>query len=1325
MIKKNLANKNVIKAITIGLSAALSLTAPMTDMMAVGAFADPEPGNNEIPASYLPTDALAQGAEKAESIAQGEKNEAVNAEGKAEENKNSAVGYEEASALETTTAGIALTLANLGETAAENAIDKAERAEGYADDSATQAEAAKNLASGAATAGTGEAEAALDVIEDVKTDLLSDDGKEGLSVDYAKEEQAFEDDVEKDINSITGTETDTGLIDETIATDSDNKTDIKVTITTPSGASETKSGAEYATQKAVDANQAALDAKDSLETALTFKQKDEVKVIDGKEVTLADVLQGVTDSVDAASAAYENAKEVLELERAQYNKLVNAYNNFIDEYGLADSLSKLGYMGDYDETPFTGKTKVAEKDELDILLAQLKAYGNTEIANAKTAIGKTILAVGKADTAQKNAVKYANEAIEAAKNAVGYANTTITSAQNALNNYVTKQNAANLALYESERDGKKISSTDTDTSAVGRVYQNGNEYLTITGADTTTTWKLSDPAADVDGNTTTQISYSYDPNATGEFVFENGKLVYKVTAKVTETTTKTTTGVQGDSGKNYANLADSNKLTEAEAKDLALKEAAKIADTNTDTSKSDFGNFVVVVKEVNAKWEQEATYLTYSKQDTGDYNAQKAALNNEYVKFIESKGYTDPIRVDDNQYKVKDGDKTILFKFSVEKSHDNPETSQNSIDAKNAAYSDYLSTIGYSFVRAEGDKVIAKDAQNNEVTFEMSFNKKTEAEKISVTISTCKEIKAGDVIYKRNGEPEANPDKPYNGDTRYWADDRAKVAPSTVTREEYYSIPQSQMTEDGLVKVISWVDEHDGRAKGKLVVYYKLYYPNTEPKDRLEEVKQSVSEKVNNNFALVSGNLTVKKATSNTLTGKGNSADAAKKNAEEQIKKISGAKDVTYADAVKASWDWQFKYSYTYTKTEKSAKSPIDKLVSSVVMNTEAYPEYKPFTMDPFDLTEVKYNKDPLKAADLSGSIEYINNINDVTAPGVEEAINGIKNAAKEADLVAAQSSMSDTLKLLNSAIESARNAYEITKTQVGLAETSFNQAMTVGSWKDLLISQVNPTMMAAGTEPGVAATKIGDGTLEVPYSILRLYVDQMTDKDLEDLVSPDKMGVETVDLSELDEKLYWELDSDGQPTGKVLTESELPTNPGSYSFFVGESFGKTFIAPEFIDGMPLLRMTLAAAPLTAPVSSDIPFTLNGSIYSYTITPPANPIVPSNGPTTPFGGLTLAASGDASSDVTADEDAYVAPVANVTVAGPAVLGARRENEAGGEVLGAKRAMNQAVLGKRRSPETGDSMAIFGWLASLTASLSGAGVAAGSLKKNKKKEEDAE
>ena len=58
----------------------------------------------------------------------------------------------------------------------------------------------------------------------------------------------------------------------------------------------------------------------------------------------------------------------------------------------------------------------------------------------------------------------------------------------------------------------------------------------------------------------------------------------------------------------------------------------------------------------------------------------------------------------------------------------------------------------------------------------------------------------------------------------------------------------------------------------------------------------------------------------------------------------------------------------------------------------------------------------------------------------------------------------------------------------------------------------------------------------------------------------------------------------------------------------------------------------------------------------------------------------------------------------------------------GEVLGARRYVEQAVLGKRPSPKTGDSMALAGWLLGFASSLGVAGTSGKALKKSRKKEE---
>lgn len=78
----------------------------------------------------------------------------------------------------------------------------------------------------------------------------------------------------------------------------------------------------------------------------------------------------------------------------------------------------------------------------------------------------------------------------------------------------------------------------------------------------------------------------------------------------------------------------------------------------------------------------------------------------------------------------------------------------------------------------------------------------------------------------------------------------------------------------------------------------------------------------------------------------------------------------------------------------------------------------------------------------------------------------------------------------------------------------------------------------------------------------------------------------------------------------------------------------------------------------------------------------------------------------------------VTPTPNTMVVntdGPAVLGARRVR-GDQAVLGARRGVDQAVLGKRRRPQTGDSNEIFAWIALFGCAAAGIYVAAGKLKK---------
>ena len=1333
MAKKNLAGKKVIKAMSLGISAVLAVMTPMTEVMTVSALADtdPDPGNGQ-PGSYLPTDALATGVEKAAETAENEQKEITGENGFEDVAKNAAndAKDKEDAVLEATTAGIAYELMEGTDTEngarddAEEAVKAAGDAKKSADDAVEAGKAAVNLTTGTAAAGIVEAEDAKDEIEEVKTDLVSEDGKSGLRVDYDAEVDKFDADVRADIDSIVAKNT--GLIDTTIGTDSKNNADIKVTITDENG-SEDKLGAEFAAEQADAAKQAVVDAQTSLDTALSFTRRDEVRIIDGKEVTIEDVLKDVTEVVGEAQKAYDNTKQVLNLETEQYNKLVNAYNNFIDEYGLGESISKLAYIGDYTETPFAGKTKVVEKAELDTLLNVLKQYGENEIANAQKSIKTTQSAVGRADEAQRKAVAYANEAIDAAKRTVDYADDAIESAQKVVDAYVDKQNAENLAAYKEERDGKLLKDTDDASSAIDKVYKNGDSYYSIgkyTGADGE--YALTDPEKTVNGKTTTTVKYTYDSGATkGEFVFDGNQLVYKVTADVKKETTVVTTDILGTSGDGYSDLENSEKLTKENAEKLALAEAEKLKQTNTDTSKSDFANFTVDVQTVNDEYEQTITYLTYDVQDTSDYNAQEAALYNEYLKYINSKGYSNPVPVEgeDNVFEVKDGDKKVVFKFSVEDSHVFPESSNNTKEAKEAAYSDYLSTVGYTFDRMEDGKVIAKDKQGNEIKFEMSFDPGTEAKKINATVTTYKEVKAGDVIYKRNGCPELG--KAVNGSERQQADDRKIVPPTYVTPSEYYNIPFAVMTDDGLVKAISWVDEYDGRVDGKWVVYYKLYYPKTEPKDRLEELTDPVKEKVNNNFALVSGNITVKKGASHTLIGTGKTEDEAEIDATNKLNAVSGAKDASRSTVEHTFWDWQFKYSYTYTKTTSSSEDLKDELVASTKFSTTPYKTYDG-DIDPkeyaINLENTKYDKDHIEAADISGSVLNINNT-EVEANKLVSEIGVIKANAREANLVGAQTSMAATLQELLVGIGTAKAAIDRTNVQIETIEGYVNQTKNIDLWGNFLKNGGKFTYAYVDNGPEKTAT------VEMPYSIVRAFTEQeagsINMQSIEeygpDFYLNDEDPYRMMELAG-DTEFYWALNSDGMPTGKAYTKGELPTAPGTYTFVKGTNFVKTIVKPS-VDSPSPYRMLMRSAPISKPLY----YILGGELYTYKIDPPYNPGPGGDDPdgTLPSGGLPTGG------DVPTGDDSVVTLAVMPTVASTiapvpqeGVLGARRTAE-GPAVLGAKRGLDKAVLGKKRAPETGDSMAVFGWLTSLMTSLGGTGIAAGALKKSKKKEDDAE
>lgn len=114
------------------------------------------------------------------------------------------------------------------------------------------------------------------------------------------------------------------------------------------------------------------------------------------------------------------------------------------------------------------------------------------------------------------------------------------------------------------------------------------------------------------------------------------------------------------------------------------------------------------------------------------------------------------------------------------------------------------------------------------------------------------------------------------------------------------------------------------------------------------------------------------------------------------------------------------------------------------------------------------------------------------------------------------------------------------------------------------------------------------------------------------------------------------------------------------------------------------------------------------------------PVTPTPEPTTPGGGTTPTDT----PVIIPDEPVALAAAPVAADNGAAVLGARRTDGDAAEaaVLGARRGTEQAVLGKRRKPQTGDTAALNAWMAAMTMAAGAAGISGTKLAKGKKKEE---
>lgn len=217
-----------------------------------------------------------------------------------------------------------------------------------------------------------------------------------------------------------------------------------------------------------------------------------------------------------------------------------------------------------------------------------------------------------------------------------------------------------------------------------------------------------------------------------------------------------------------------------------------------------------------------------------------------------------------------------------------------------------------------------------------------------------------------------------------------------------------------------------------------------------------------------------------------------------------------------------------------------------------------------------------------------------------------------------------------------------------------------------------------------------GTSSVKVPYTIYRDYVNLMYQEDYDS--KPRGKGISTGSKMDV---IYWEVGTDGKLSGNYFTSLDELTTGSTY--FIGYTF-KLENDGYHIDGLMYKYEDSKEEPTTSP--SEAPST-------------APSTTPSTAPTGGDGGTT-------GTTVTIEDQSV--PLAAVPADAPAVLGARRAaQDEEPAVLGVKRGTDQAVLGKRRSPKTGDSTEVFVWAGSMA--IAGAAAVVSCTKLARKKEEE--
>ena len=1100
--------------------------------------------------------------------------------------------------------------------------------------------------------------------------------------------------------------------------------------------------AEEMTQKAAEAEEAAKKATEVVnnlgDTVADLKAKTEAVVDttdekgevikEGAATEAKNAADGVEESADAAKAIVEGTEtekgaktkkdEAVE-EAADYNKKAADDQKTIDD-NASQSLTDVTV-----ETEAEDGTKVTEQEDLSDFVEKKAEEAKEKEAEAKTALeealkGESADAVVKTSSGEEKTVtelvEDANKAAEGAKKAADEAQGAVDTANANLANAIKEYNVYammyGLALYDGtegytyeEDDFKKAGIADTETIEAIKKHVEDKKAIEAKKQEVLDT-KLTDLTADIDS--------AQGKVADAEKAAADAEKVAKTAQKL----------LTNEEGTGYADVAQAKadeainvEVTPAETEYNAAVNDANNAAENLTTAENNKKNVDEEQDSIIAQKETEKAPLETGLNNVNNtIAAQNQIINNakNTIDDLTDKGFWG---MEDSKYEK--ATKTLaaglghyetywLFgehKYWVGNTQDDLDKAQAVVDKYNKAVSDKAA--------AESELESANATKNNLDSQIDQLNKdiqaandaKAAAQKAVDDAQAAKNAADAVAAEKKTIFEQAVADK----------NERIDKAKSEAAESIIESLQKTLSENSNAINQVEYDKDLNAWANTMFEKYddidwswklwegleeaAKIYDDAKDTRDWMDdEYKASKMQEIFNHLGLTQWIVSTKQ--------REETMDALIQAYRDAM--VDYEKDLATINAYKAD-----KVAENAVGTVNTQITAIKGFETSITKAQEAIKDSETRIGN----AQKNYNQ---AVKDLKAIKEVAENI---TLSGVklEELMAQIKKAEEEVK------STEEALKEAKAAQAAAQNYADWANALISEHYTrSYAQALVDENGNPILDGEGNKQFSFVNgkefdiTDKGVVSRdpkwflEVSEGTQSkqvVPYSIYRAYVQAMYENynyaKLEKNINNEGkgLGISTGTITEEGEQIdgtmkviYWEVDENNKLTG-----NQIPTDAlvNGQTYFVGYTF-KHEGDGYHIDGV-LFTYEAPVEPTPGPSETPTP-----------TTPGTSPA-----PTTAPGGGTTPADTPV---IIPDE-----PVALAAAPGAAVLGARRTEGAATEaaVLGARRGTEQAVLGKRRKPKTGDSAALSAWMAAMTMATGAAGISGTKLARRKKKEDKEE